>query len=134
MDTSMLIGSAFEAGAETAEPVLDPKTGAKILDLPELRQAQIDAAVAAAQTGVRRLGRGPPRRNARATCCKIADAHRGRGASVRRARGAELRQADQRRPQRRDARRSSTAIAFSPARCARMPGVVAGEYLPATPR
>jgi aminobutyraldehyde dehydrogenase len=66
MDTSMLIGSAFEAGAKTAEAVLDPKTGSKILHLPEASPAQIDRAVAAARRRLRH-GRGPPRRNARCT-------------------------------------------------------------------
>ncbi len=48
MDTEMLIGSRFEKGTETEEPVLDPKTGGTILDLPEASEAQVNAAVAAA--------------------------------------------------------------------------------------
>ena len=35
MDTQMLIGSRFEAGTETEEQILNPKTGETILDLPE---------------------------------------------------------------------------------------------------
>jgi NAD-dependent aldehyde dehydrogenases len=50
MDTEMLIGSAFVAGEETEEKILDPKTADLILDLPEASPAQIDAAVAAART------------------------------------------------------------------------------------
>ena len=34
MDTQMLIGSRFEAGTETEEPILNPRTGATILNLP----------------------------------------------------------------------------------------------------
>ncbi len=49
MDTSMLIGAAFEAGTETEEKILNPKTGETILDLPEASAAQIDAAVDAAE-------------------------------------------------------------------------------------
>ncbi|RWG38397.1 MAG: aldehyde dehydrogenase family protein, partial [Mesorhizobium sp.] len=49
MDTKMLIGSKFEKGTETEEPILNPKTGATILNLPEASQAQIEAAVLAAE-------------------------------------------------------------------------------------
>jgi aminobutyraldehyde dehydrogenase len=35
MDTAMLIGSAFEAGTETEEPILNPRTGETILNMPE---------------------------------------------------------------------------------------------------
>jgi len=49
MQTKMLIGSKFEKGTETEEQILNPKTGDTILDLPEASQAQIEAAVAAAE-------------------------------------------------------------------------------------
>jgi aminobutyraldehyde dehydrogenase len=49
MDTQLLIGSRFEAGTETEELILNPKTGAKILDLAEASHAQVDAAVDAAE-------------------------------------------------------------------------------------
>ena len=45
----MLIGSRFEAGTEAEEHILNPKTGGKIVDLPEASHAQIDAAVDAAE-------------------------------------------------------------------------------------
>src|SRR5688572_18041718 len=48
MDTQMLIGSAFEAGTETPENVLNPKSGESIVLLPEASQGQIDRAVDAA--------------------------------------------------------------------------------------
>ena len=49
MDTEMLIGSKFEAGTETEEAILNPKTGETIMNLPEASQSQIEAAVAAAE-------------------------------------------------------------------------------------
>ena len=35
MDTEMLIGSRFVAGAETKERVLNPRTGGLIVEIPE---------------------------------------------------------------------------------------------------
>ena len=49
MDTQLLIGSTFEAGTETEELILNPRTGAKIIDLAEASQAQIERAVDAAE-------------------------------------------------------------------------------------
>jgi aminobutyraldehyde dehydrogenase len=49
MDTQMLIGAHFEAGSETEEQVLNPRTGELIQAIPEASTAQIDAAVAAAE-------------------------------------------------------------------------------------
>jgi len=49
MFNEMLIGSNFEVGTETEEPILNPKTGEKILGMPEASPAQIEAAVAAAE-------------------------------------------------------------------------------------
>ncbi|MBS3650082.1 gamma-aminobutyraldehyde dehydrogenase [Pseudaminobacter sp. 19-2017] len=60
MDTSMLIGSKFEAGTETEEAILDPKTGETILNLPEASQSQIDAAVSAAQAAFANWSRTTP--------------------------------------------------------------------------
>ncbi|MCB1486810.1 MAG: gamma-aminobutyraldehyde dehydrogenase [Bauldia sp.] len=60
MDTQMLIGSRFEAGEDAPETVLDPKTGATILDLPEASGAQIDAAVAAAEKAFATWSRTTP--------------------------------------------------------------------------
>jgi aminobutyraldehyde dehydrogenase len=60
MDTQMLIGSKFEAGTETAEAVLNPRTGATILDMPEASQGQIDKAVAAAEKAFATWSRTTP--------------------------------------------------------------------------
>lgn len=49
MHTDMLIGSRFQKGTETEEPILDPKTGKTILGMPEASPPQIDAAVGAAR-------------------------------------------------------------------------------------
>jgi aminobutyraldehyde dehydrogenase len=49
MDTAMLIGSRFEAGTETEERILNPKTGETVLNLPEASLGQIDAAMQAAE-------------------------------------------------------------------------------------
>lgn len=60
MNTEMLIGSRFERGTETEEPILNPKTGETILMLPEASQAQIDAAVAAAEKAFATWSRTTP--------------------------------------------------------------------------
>ncbi len=60
MDTHMLIGSRFEAGTETEEAILNPRTGATILDLPEASTSQIDAAVEAAATAFKTWARTTP--------------------------------------------------------------------------
>jgi len=49
MDTQLLIGSRFEAGTEADEHILNPRTGGKIVDLPEASHTQVEAAVDAAE-------------------------------------------------------------------------------------
>ncbi|MGB3536652.1 MAG: gamma-aminobutyraldehyde dehydrogenase [Mesorhizobium sp.] len=60
MDTQMLIGSKFEKGTESDEAVLNPKTGETIVVLPEAGQAQLDAAVAAAEKAFATWSRTTP--------------------------------------------------------------------------
>ncbi len=60
MQTQMLIGSKFEAGTETEEPIFNPRTGATILSIPEASHAQIDAAVAAAEKAFQTWSRTTP--------------------------------------------------------------------------
>ncbi|MBI4922618.1 MAG: gamma-aminobutyraldehyde dehydrogenase [Devosia nanyangense] len=60
MDTQMLIGSRLEAGTETEEQVLNPRTGALIAGIAEASIAQIDAAVAAAETAFKTWSRTTP--------------------------------------------------------------------------
>jgi aminobutyraldehyde dehydrogenase len=73
MDTQMLIGSKFEAGTETEEKVLNPKTGETILDLPEASLAQVDAAVDAAEKAFDSWSATTPSERS-AYLLKIADA------------------------------------------------------------
>jgi aminobutyraldehyde dehydrogenase len=73
MDTQMLIGSRFEAGTETEEKVLNPKTGETILDLPEASLAQVDAAVDAAEKAFDSWSTTTPSERS-AYLLKIADA------------------------------------------------------------
>lgn len=73
MDTQMLIGSAFEAGTETEEIILNPKTGSEILKLPEASLSQIDAAVAAAKKAFTGWSRTTPGQRS-GYLLKIADA------------------------------------------------------------
>jgi aminobutyraldehyde dehydrogenase len=49
MDTALLIGDRSEAGQGEAEPVLNPRTGATIAEVPEATPGQVDAAVTAAR-------------------------------------------------------------------------------------
>jgi aminobutyraldehyde dehydrogenase len=73
MDTTMLIGSRFEAGTETEEAILNPKTGQKVLDLPEASLGQIDAAVEAAENAFTGWSRTTPSERA-GYLLRIADA------------------------------------------------------------
>lgn len=72
MDTAMLIGSRFEAGTETEEPILNPRTGATILSLAEASQGQIEAAVGAADKAFATWSRTTPAQRS-GYLLKIAD-------------------------------------------------------------
>ncbi|WP_415184061.1 gamma-aminobutyraldehyde dehydrogenase [Phaeovulum sp.] len=72
MATTLLIGNAFEAGAETPETILNPRTGAALLDIPEASSAQIDRAVAAARAAFEGWSRTPPAERS-AILLRIAD-------------------------------------------------------------
>ncbi|PST19942.1 gamma-aminobutyraldehyde dehydrogenase [Rhizobium sp. JAB6] len=73
MDTRMLIGARFEAGTETEERVLNPKTGETVLNLPEASLGQIDAAVDAAEKAFTSWSQTTPSQRS-AYLLKIADA------------------------------------------------------------
>ena len=60
MDTEMLIGSRFEAGTETPEQGLNPRTGKLIEAILEASAGQIDAAVAAAEKAFSTWSRTTP--------------------------------------------------------------------------
>jgi len=72
MQTKMLIGGAFESGTETEETILNPRTGATILMMPEANAAQIDRAVAAARAAFPAWSRTTPAHRS-ALLLKIAD-------------------------------------------------------------
>lgn len=72
MDTEMLIGAAFEKGAEAEEAVLNPRTGATILSLAEASEAQIERAVAAAEKAFATWSRTTPAQRS-AYLLRIAD-------------------------------------------------------------
>ena len=72
MQTKMLIGAAFEAGTETEEMILNPRTGATILMMPEASAAQIDRAVAAARAAFPGWSRTTPAHRS-GLLLKIAD-------------------------------------------------------------
>jgi aminobutyraldehyde dehydrogenase len=72
MHTEMLIGSRFEKGTETEEPILNPKTGETVLGLPEASQAQIEAAVLAAEKAFATWSRTTPAQRS-GYLLKIAD-------------------------------------------------------------
>ena len=72
MDTHMLIGGAFEAGTEAEEMILNPRTGATILKMPEANSDQIDRAVAAARRAFVTWSRTTPAQRS-AYLLKIAD-------------------------------------------------------------
>lgn len=72
IDTSLLIGSSAETGQETVEPILNPRTGALILDVPEASTAQVDRAVAAARHAFGHWSRTTPAERS-AALLRIAD-------------------------------------------------------------
>jgi aminobutyraldehyde dehydrogenase len=60
MDTQLLINGEFTAGTESAETILNPRTGETILDLPEASADQIDAAVRGAAEAFQGWSRTTP--------------------------------------------------------------------------
>ena len=72
IDTQALIGDRFEAGTETKEHILNPRTGKLILDLPEASTEQIDRAVAAARRAFEGWSRTTPAERS-AVLLKIAE-------------------------------------------------------------
>ena len=92
----LLIGAAFEAGQEAREPILNPRTGGLILEVPEASTAQVDRAVAAARNAFDGWSRTTPAERS-AALLRIADRIEAEADAFAALGGAELRQADQRR-------------------------------------
>ena len=72
IQTQLLIGNRFEIGQETPEQVLNPRTGALILEVPEASTAQVDRAVAAAKKAFESWSRTTPGERS-AALLRIAD-------------------------------------------------------------
>ena len=72
IDTNLLIGAGFEPGEETAEQVLNPRTGGLILEVAEASTAQVDRAVAAARRAFAGWSRTTPAERS-AALLRIAD-------------------------------------------------------------
>ncbi|MGL4281738.1 MAG: aldehyde dehydrogenase family protein, partial [Albidovulum sp.] len=72
IDTALLIGPSFEAGQEAREQILNPRTGAVILEVPEASPAQVDRAVAAARKAFETWSRTTPAERS-AALLRIAD-------------------------------------------------------------
>ncbi|MTJ05992.1 MAG: gamma-aminobutyraldehyde dehydrogenase [Sediminimonas qiaohouensis] len=73
MQTKMLIGAAQEAGTETEEQVLNPRTGEVIVKMPEADTDQVNRAVAAARAAFPGWSRTTPAERS-AKLLAIADA------------------------------------------------------------
>jgi aminobutyraldehyde dehydrogenase len=72
MHAEMLIGGEFAAGGGEPDPVVNPKTGAKILDIAGASPDQVDRAVAAATRAFGSWSRTTPAQRA-ALMLKLAD-------------------------------------------------------------
>ena len=73
LDTDMLIGGKFVAGADKAEDVINPKTEETIVALPDATPAQVDEAVSAAATAFQSWSRTAPAERS-TLLLKLADA------------------------------------------------------------
>lgn len=71
-DTELLIGDRFEKGQETAEKVLNPRTGGLIVEVPEASTDQVDRAVVAARAAFAGWSRTTPAERS-AALHRIAD-------------------------------------------------------------
>lgn len=72
IDTSLLIGSSIESGQETIEPILNPRTGTLILNVPEASTTQVDRALASARRAFTHWSRSTPSERS-AALLRIAD-------------------------------------------------------------
>ena len=72
ISTALLVGPTFEVGQEAREHILNPRTGALILEVPEASIAQVDRAVAAARRAFNGWSRTTPAERSSALL-RIAD-------------------------------------------------------------
>jgi aminobutyraldehyde dehydrogenase len=73
LDTNMLIGAKFVAGADAPEAVINPRTEETIVTLPDASPAQVDAAIEAATKAFQTWSRTTPAERS-ALLLKLADA------------------------------------------------------------
>ena len=72
ISTALLVGSTFEAGEDAREQILNPRTGALILEVAEASTAQVDRAVASARKAFDHWSRTTPAERS-AALLRIAD-------------------------------------------------------------
>ncbi|MEQ1951930.1 gamma-aminobutyraldehyde dehydrogenase [Mesorhizobium sp. CN2-181] len=128
MLTDMLIGARFEKGTETEEPIFNPRTGETVLNLPEASQAQMEAAVAAAEKAFAAWSRTTPAQRS-GYLLKIAERIEAEAEEF-----AKLEALNCGKPINAVLNDEIPAIVdcyrFFAGAVRTMPGVVAGEYLP----
>jgi aminobutyraldehyde dehydrogenase len=128
MQTEMLIGAHFVKGGGEAEAVLNPKTGATILDLPDASLKQVDDAVDAAHAAFAKWSRTTPMERA-GMLLKLADRIEAAADEL-----ADLEALNCGKPKHAILRDETPTIVdvfrFFAGACRVMPGSAAGEYLP----
>jgi aminobutyraldehyde dehydrogenase len=128
LDTNMLIGAKFVAGADAPEAIVNPKTEETIVTLPDASPAQVDAAVEAAAKAFQTWSRTTPAERS-ALLLKLADAI-DRDAEA----FAVLEALNTGKPRIRVLQDEMPAISdcfrFFAGAARNMHGVVAGEYMP----
>jgi aminobutyraldehyde dehydrogenase len=128
MQAEMLIGSTFATGAGEPDPVINPRTGADIVDIAAASPEQVDKAVAAARKAFEGWSRTTPAQRS-ALLLKLADRIEAEAQSF-----AELEALNCGKPVNAVLNDEMPAIAdcfrFFAGAVRAMPGSVAGEYLP----
>ncbi|GAC1453571.1 MAG: gamma-aminobutyraldehyde dehydrogenase [Steroidobacteraceae bacterium] len=128
MQTQLLIGGRLVAGEGITEPVLDAASGGEIAQVPGASEAQVSAAVAAAEAAFPAWARGAPKERA-ALLLRIADHIEGEAAAY-----AALESRNTGKPLAAALADELPAIAdvfrFFAGACRSPQGLAAGEYLP----
>jgi aminobutyraldehyde dehydrogenase len=127
LDTNMLIGAKFVAGADAPEAIVNPKTEETIVTLPDASPAQVDAAVEAATKAFQTWSRTTPAERS-ALLLKLADAIDGEAEAF-----AVLEALNTGKPRIRVLQDEMPAISdcfrFFAGAARNMHGAVAGEYM-----
>jgi aminobutyraldehyde dehydrogenase len=124
----MLIGARMVKGEGEGDPVLNPRTGATIVAVPEAASAQVDAAVAAADAAFQKWSRTTPGERA-GILLRLADRIEQNAEDL-----AALEALNCGKPKHAVLRDEIPAVVdvfrFFAGACRVMPGSAAGEYLP----